>query len=67
MKAKEDAFKNQFSGIPAQILEVTKGTKSADTEIEAISGATITSKAVTYGVDAGLTYYNSLVGGATNE
>ncbi len=67
MKAKEDDFMSQFSNIPAQILEVTKSTKTADTEIEAISGATITSKAVTYGVDAGLTYYNSLVGGATNE
>ena len=67
MKAKEDGFMSQFAGIPAQILEVTKSGKTADTEIEAISGATITSKAVTYGVDAGLTYYNSLVGGASNE
>lgn len=67
MKAKEDAFMSQFTGIPAQILEVTKSAKTADTEIEAISGATITSKAVTYGIDAGLAYYNSLVGGATNE
>ena len=67
MKAKEDAFMSQFTGIPAQMLEVTKSAKTADTEIEAISGATITSKAVTYGIDAGLAYYNSLVGGATNE
>lgn len=67
MKAKEDAFMSQFKGIQAQILEVTKGSKSGDNEIEAISGATITSKAVTYGIDAGLTYYNSIVGGAANE
>lgn len=67
MKSKEEPFMSQFRGIQAQILEVTKGSKSADNEIEAISGATITSKAVTYGVDAGLTYYNSIVGGATNE
>lgn len=67
MKAKEDAFMSQFKGIQAQILEVTKGGKSADNEIEAISGATITSKAVTYGIDAGLTYYSSIVGGASNE
>ena len=64
MKAKEDAFMSQFTGIPAQML---KSAKTADTEIEAIRGATITSKAVTYGIDAGLAYYNSLVGGATNE
>ena len=67
MKAKEDAFMSQFKGIQAQILDVTKGGKSADNEIEAISGATITSKAVTYGIDAGLTYYSSIVGGASNE
>ena len=67
IKAKEDAFMSQFQGIQAQILEVTKGGKSADNEIEAISGATITSKAVTYGIDAGLTYYSSIVGGASNE
>lgn len=67
MKANEDSFMSQFEGITAQILDVTKTTKSAENEIEAISGATITSKAVTYGVDAGLAYYNSLVGGAANE
>ena len=67
MKAKEDAFMSQFKGIQAQILDVTKGSKSADNEIEAISGATITSKAVTYGIDAGLSYYSSIVGGASNE
>lgn len=67
MKAAEEGFMSQFSGIKAQILEVTKGSKGGDGEIEAISGATITSKAVTYGIDAGLTYYNSLVGGAANE
>jgi electron transport complex protein RnfG len=67
MKSKEEAFMSQFQGITAQILEVTKTTKSSDAEIEAISGATITSKAVTYGVDAGLTYFNSISGGAANE
>lgn len=67
MKAKEDAFMGQFQGIPAQMLDVTKAAKSADTEIEAISGATITSKAVTYGIDAGLAYFNSIAGGGANE
>ncbi len=67
MKAKEDAFMSQFKGIKSQMLEVTKSGKSADNEIEAISGATITSKAVTYGIDAGLSYVNSITGGAANE
>ncbi len=67
MKAKEEAFMSQFNGIKAQVLEVTKNGKTAENEIDAISGATITSNAVTYGVDAGLIYFNSIVGGGANE
>jgi electron transport complex protein RnfG len=67
MKSKEDAFMSQFANKTLGILEVTKQTPASDSEIQAISGATITSKAVTYGVDAGITYYQSLVGGAGNE
>lgn len=67
MKADEEAFMSQFHGIKAQLLEVTKGGKTAENEIDAISGATITSKAVTYGVNAGLVYFNSIVGGGANE
>lgn len=67
MKATEDAFMSQFQGIPAQKLEVTKTGKSAENEIDAISGATITSKAVTYGINAGLEFVSGLEGGAANE
>ena len=63
MKAKEDGFMSQFAGIPAQILEVTKSGKTADTEIEAISGATITSRAVTSAVNSCVAYSKSLKGG----
>lgn len=63
MKAKEEAFMSQFRGIPAAMLEVTKSGAASETEIDAISGATITSRAVTYGVDAGLAYFNSISGG----
>jgi len=42
-----------------------KQAPSADNEIEAISGATITSKAMTNGVNACITYFqNELEGGA---
>lgn len=67
MKATEEKFMSQFVNKALGVLEVTKSAPAADNEIQAISGATITSKAVTYGVDAGITYYQSLVGGDTNE
>ncbi len=67
MKSTEPAFMDQFKGKTAAKLEVTKSGAASDTEIEAISGATITSKAVTYGVDAGLAYFTSITGGASNE
>ena len=68
MKAKEEKFYSQFEGKNADSFVVTKGAASSDSEIEAISGATITSNAVTNGVNAGLTYFRSIVeGGSTNE
>ena len=38
----------------------------ADTEIQALTGATITSKAVTAGVNAAIAGYNEITGGAEN-
>ena len=54
MRAKEPDFKDQFIGKKAENLEVTKTGASADNQIEAISGATITSKAVTNATDAAI-------------
>lgn len=70
MKARDEGdgtFSSQFIGRTAEIFEVTKTGASKSNEIDAISAATITSKAMTYGVDAGVTYFNTLVGGAANE
>ena len=68
MKAKEEKFSSQFEEKNAESYEVTKGTATADNQIEAISGATITSRAMTYGVDAGLAYFKTIVeGGSANE
>lgn len=59
-KAAEPAFKDQFSGKnTANELAVVKGKSSSENEIQAISGATITSKAVTKGVNAAIEVYNS--------
>ena len=54
MRAKEPDFKDQFIGKKAEKLEVTKTGASADNQIQAISGATITSKAVTNATDAAI-------------
>lgn len=59
MKAKEPAFKDQFNGKAAQTFEVTKTAASGDAQIQAISGATITSNAVTNAVNAAVYFYTS--------
>ena len=53
----------QFAGKPAAEFSVTKNAASSDSEISAISGATITSKAVTYGVNAAVAYFQAALNG----
>ena len=67
MKATEEKFSSQFKDIPATIYTVTKSSPAGANEIEAISGATITSRAMTGGVDAAVCFVESLTGGAANE
>jgi len=43
---------------------VTKNGASADNQIDAIAGATITSKAVTNSVNQAMTVYDAIMGGA---
>lgn len=54
LKAKEDPFKSQYAGKTADKLTVTKGGNAGEAEINSISGATITSSAVTNAVNAAL-------------
>lgn len=61
MKATEDKFKSQFQDIKEQQFSVTKNKAASGAEIQAISGATITSSSVTNGVNAGLLYVQSLL------
>ncbi len=49
----------QFANKAAGQFAVTKSGAASDSEIQAISGATITSKAVTNGVNAAVEYYQS--------
>ncbi len=60
MKATEDSFKSQFAGKNVSCFSYTKSGASAEDEIDALSGATITTNAVTNGVNAGLYYVDSL-------
>ena len=60
MNADEPEFKNQFKDKTTDGLSVSKNGAS-DHEIEAISGATITSNAVTEAVNAGLTFFNEYI------
>lgn len=59
LKAKEPDFLNQYTGKQAESLVVTKTGASADNEIDSISGATITSDAVTNAVNAALYYLHN--------
>ena len=51
----------QFADKPAETFTVTKTEASSESEIEAISGATITSKAVTGGVNAAVDYFTQVL------
>jgi RnfABCDGE-type electron transport complex G subunit len=63
MRADEDGFKGQFAGQDS-VLVLVKGEADDDGEIAAISGATITSTAVTNAVSAGLHFYQNVIKGA---
>ncbi|WMJ80817.1 RnfABCDGE type electron transport complex subunit G [Clostridium sp. MB40-C1] len=58
-KAPEPEFAKQYEKKSIdKPLEVVKGTASGDNQISAITGATITSKAVTDGVNHAVEFYN---------
>lgn len=70
MKAKEPQFINQFIGKKADKFTVTKTGAKSDDEIDAISGATITSRAVTNAINAGIGFVKENakdLGGGQNE
>ena len=67
-KAKNEEFSSQFNEKQTESFQVVKQAPASDSEIEAISGATITSRAMTNGVNACLTYFRDVLeGGAENE
>ena len=67
MKSTEPEFKNQFKDKKVSAFKYTKQGAKADEEIDALSGATITTNAVTNGVNSALVYFNNEMGGSINE
>ncbi len=61
----EKILKPQYAGKNVTQFSVTKTGAVSDEQIDAISGATITSNAVTNGVNAGLYYFQNVLGGGT--
>lgn len=61
LKAKDAPFKDQYIGKTAEKLSVTKSGNAGDAEINAISGATITSSAVTNAVNAALYFVHNCI------
>lgn len=65
MKAEEEDFYSQFQNKLVDTFTVVKQAPSAENEIEAITGSTITSKAMANGCNAAILYFqNKLQGGA---
>ena len=63
----EDEFKDQFKDKNVEQFFYTKTGESGDNMIDAISGATITTNAVTNAVDSALVYFQNELGGEGNE
>ncbi len=66
MNAQKDSFKNGFKGLDS-IAEVIKNAEPKGNQVKALTGATITSKATTKGVNTALDIYENVIkGGADN-
>lgn len=67
-KISEEKFTERFKNKPAtDYLEVVKVTPNKDTEVEAISGATTSSKASVNAVNEAITFYLEKIKGETVE
>ena len=66
MKA-EEVLKPQFAGKNVSLFSYTKNGAATPDQIDAISGATITTNALVNGVNAGLEFFKTELGGGANE
>lgn len=67
MNAAEPSFKDQFKDKAVEKFVYTKTGEDGDDKVDALSGATITTNAVTNAVNSALAYYQNGIGGGTNE
>lgn len=63
----EAVLKPQFAGKQVKKFAYTKNGAASEEQIDAISGATITTNAVTNGVNAGLYYFQTVLGGGDGQ
>ncbi|NMB44282.1 MAG: FMN-binding protein, partial [Clostridiales bacterium] len=61
--AQNPEFKDQYVGKQVTEFIATKSGASAENEIDALSGATVTTNAVTEAVNAGLLFLNETASG----
>lgn len=67
MEAKKPEFQEQFAGKQVEQFVYSKAGAAADNEIDALSGATITTNAVTNAVNAGICYAGALGAGSAEQ
>lgn len=70
MNADTPEFKSKFAGIKTDHFVVTKSGAKTESEIDVVSGATVTTTAVVKAVNGGLAFLNEYaegLGGAANE
>ena len=67
MNAKNESFRLQNQNKKLDSFVITKTGKEKDNEIDSLSSATITSKAVTNGVNGALGFYDLLKGDGQHE
>ncbi len=63
----EEVLKPQFTEKQAPVFSYTKTGAASEDQIDAISGATITTNAVVDAVNAGLCYFQNVLGGGMNN
>lgn len=63
----DDEFKNQFAGMPATKLEYSKTGATGENQFDAISGATITTNAVTEAVNSAIVFYQENFAGGVKD
>ena len=61
MNAQSEEFLSQYAGKQVDQFVYSKSGASAENEIDVITGATITTNAVTNGVNAGLYYFQDVL------